>query len=114
MTTDTSALTAIGNDLGFHNLFSRQIEALGHEGDLLVALSTSGESENILRALNAAKAKRITTVLFSGKDGGKAVDIADYALIIPSFSTARIQEAHITFGHIMCSVIESELGVFEK
>ena len=108
LTTDSSALTAIGNDLGFDRLFSRQIEALGRPGDLAVALSTSGTSPNILEALRTARVQGLKTVGLSGKGGGAMVPLCDIALIVPSDTTARIQEMHITLGHMFCEAIEMQ------
>ncbi len=109
LTTDTSAITAISNDLGYENIFSRQIKALGKENDCLIAISTSGNSENILNAVKQAKIQGIKTVAFSGNDGGSLLSLCDLAFIIPSDSTARIQEFHIWLGHMLCSVIENEM-----
>ena len=109
LTTDTSILTCLGNDYGYDRIFSRQIEALGQAGDVLVALTTSGNSQNILAALQAAKSKGVRTIVLTGKDGGKARGLADIALVIPSSNTQRIQESHITVGHILCSLIEQAL-----
>ncbi len=108
LTTDSSARTAIGNDLGFDRLFSRQIEALGRPGDLAVALSTSGTSPNILEALRTARAQGLKTVGLSGKGGGTMVPLCDIALIVPSDTTARIQEMHITLGHMFCEALEGQ------
>ena len=110
LTTDTSALTAGGNDYGFDYIFSRQLEALGNEGDVAIGLSTSGNSPNILNALKSANDKGITTIGLSGKDGGKMRDLCDTILIVPSNTTARIQEMHITLGHLLCGAIEQKLG----
>ena len=107
LTTDTSALTAIGNDLGFERLFSRQVEALGSEGDVLVVLSTSGNSGNIIAAILAAKERCMTTIGLLGGEGGKAKSLVDHALVVPSPVTARIQECHILIGHIWCSMIDA-------
>ena len=109
LTTDTSALTAGGNDLGFENIFSRQIEALGKPGDVAIGISTSGNSENIIRALKAAHALDIVPAALSGKDGGRLVGVADPLIIVPSNTTARIQEMHITLGHLLCGALEQEL-----
>jgi len=106
LTTDTSAITACSNDYGFQELFSRKVESLGNEGDVLVGITTSGNSENILKAFEVAKQKGMKTVCLNGKDGGK-VD-ADVNLIIPSENTARIQESHITVIHTWCKLIEDE------
>ena len=109
LTTDTSNLTAIGNDYGYDKVFSRQVEGMGQEGDLFIGISTSGNSQNIITAFEAAKAKGITTVALTGRDGGKMAQMADYALIVPSNATPRIQESHILIGHILCDIIEKEL-----
>lgn len=109
LTTDTSNLTAIGNDYGYDKVFSRQLEGMGQEGDLFIGISTSGNSDNIINAFESAKAKNITTVALTGRDGGKMAQMADIALVIPSDSTPRIQESHILIGHIICDIIEKEL-----
>jgi D-sedoheptulose 7-phosphate isomerase len=109
LTTDTSILTACGNDYGFDHIFSRQIEALGHEHDILVAISTSGKSANIIKAVQAAKAKKIVTIGFLGKDGGTLKNMVDLALVIPSDDVQHIQESHITIGHIIIALIEMGL-----
>ena len=104
LTTDSSNLTSIANDYGFESIFSRQIEAIGKEGDVLVAISTSGQSPNIVKAVTAAQAKGIVSIGLLGRDGGKLKDLVDHALIVPSANTARIQEAHILIGHILCQL----------
>ena len=109
LTTDTSNLTAIGNDYGYDRVFSRQLEGMGVEGDLFFGISTSGNSQNIVNAFESAKAKGITTVALVGRDGGKMATMADIAIIVPSNATPRIQESHILIGHIICDVIEKEL-----
>ena len=109
LTTDTSILTAIGNDYSFENLFSRQIEANGNKGDLFIGISTSGNSLNIIKAIEICKKKGIVTVGLTGKSGGKLADLCDYCIKVPSQETPRIQEAHILIGHIICSVIEEFL-----
>lgn len=109
LTTDTSALTAIGNDYAFEELFSRQIEAMGQAGDIFIAFSTSGRSANILKALIAARSKGIQTIGFTGQTGGAMVEYCDFVLRVPSDATPKIQEAHITLGHIVCSMIEEEI-----
>jgi D-sedoheptulose 7-phosphate isomerase len=117
LTTDTSNLTAIGNDYGYDKVFSRQMEGMGSEGDLFIGISTSGNSENIVNAINAAKAKGVTTVALVGRDGGEMARISDYAIIVPSNATPRIQESHILIGHMICDIIEKELfgdGVSEE
>ena len=111
LTTDTSVLTCIANDYRYEDVFSRQIEALGRKHDILVVISTSGQSENILKVLRVAKRMGLKTIALLGRDGGKAKTLADQAVVIPSDSTARIQEAHILIGHIICELIEQELGV---
>lgn len=111
LTTDTSVLTCVANDYSYDDVFARQIAALGRPGDVLIGISTSGNSENVLRAFKAAKEMSLTTIALLGKGGGSAKELADHALIIPSDSTARIQEAHILIGHILCELIERELGL---
>jgi D-sedoheptulose 7-phosphate isomerase len=111
LTTDTSALTAAGNDLGFERVFARQIEALGKPGDVAIAISTSGRSPNILAGLQQAKATGLVTAAFGGKGGGAMVGLADHLLVVPSDTTARIQEMHIALGQMLCGVIEIELGL---
>lgn len=110
LTTDTSALTAIGNDLGFDHLFSRQIEALGRSGDVAIGITTSGKSPNITRALQVAKGLGIVPAALSGKGGGDLVGLAEPLLIVPSATTARIQEMHILIGQMLCEAIEIGLG----
>ena len=109
LTTDTSNLTAIGNDYGYDFVFSRQLEGMGQSGDIFIGISTSGNSVNIINAFESAKKKGITTVALVGKDGGKMAKIADYSLVVPSDSTPRIQESHILIGHILCDIIEKEI-----
>lgn len=109
LTTDTSALTAIGNDYGFETLFSRQIEALGQPGDVFIAISTSGKSKNILRALDAAKIKQMTTIGFTGLHAPLMSECCDWVINVPSKETPKIQECHILFGHIICALIENTL-----
>ncbi len=109
ITTDTSALTAIGNDYGYEHVFSRQLEAIGNKKDLFFAISTSGNSPNILKALNSARKKGITSVGLTGKSGGKMAGLCDYVIKIPSTETPKIQECHIMLGHIICSLIEEEI-----
>jgi D-sedoheptulose 7-phosphate isomerase len=107
LTTDTSALTAIGNDYGFDHVFSRQVEALGRPGDLLVGISTSGNSPNILRAVESAKELGMQTLGLLGRDGGKLKDLCDDALVVPSAVTARIQEVHQMIYHFWCEAIDA-------
>ena len=111
LTTDTSTLTAAGNDLGFDRVFARQIEALGRPGDVAIAISTSGKSPNIVVALRQAKAMKLATAAFGGKGGGDMRDLADHLLIVPSDTTARIQEMHITLGQMLCGALEIQLGL---
>lgn len=111
LSTDSSALTCIGNDFGFDEVFARQVEGLGRAGDVLIAISTSGNSPNVVRAVEVAKPMGIYTVGFLGRDGGKLAPLVDLPLVVPSDETARIQEAHIFLGHVMCALIEKELGV---
>jgi D-sedoheptulose 7-phosphate isomerase len=111
LTTDSSALTAIGNDLGFDQLFARQIEALGKPGDVAIGITTSGESPNVLLALETAKRMGLVAASLTGKGGGKVRAIADPCLIVPSTTTARIQEMHITLGQMLCGALEIELGL---
>ncbi len=115
LTTDTSALTAIGNDIGFDRLFSRQIEALGKPGDLAIAITTSGQSPNMLKALEMAREMKLVTATLTGKGGGELMKrkLADIALVVPSNTTARIQEMHITLGQMMCGALEKALGYAE-
>jgi len=108
LTTDTSALTAIGNDYGFNRIFSRQLEGLGKPGDVLFVISTSGNSVNLIEATNQAADMGIKTIGLLGKDGGKLKDMVDLAIIVPSDITARIQEMHILIGHIICEYIDEK------
>lgn len=110
LATDMPTQTATGNDLGFDNVFSRQVEAHGREGDVLVGISTSGNSPNVLAALEAARAAGIVTVALTGAGGGKAAALADHLLAVPSRTTARIQEMHILIGHALCGAVERRLG----
>ena len=108
LTTDTSYLTAGGNDIGFENVFARGVEGLGNKGDVLIAISTSGNSENIIRAVQTAKSKVMKTIGFLGGDGGKLKSLVDLPIVIPSSNVQRIQEGHITVAHIICEIIEEE------
>ena len=110
LTTDTSNLTALGNDYGFESIFQRQIEALGKAGDIAVAISTSGNSPNVLAAVKAAKQMGIQTLGLTGGSGGKLKSLVDVAIIIPSNSTSRIQESHITVSHILCELVEAHFA----
>lgn len=109
LTTDTSALTAIGNDYGYDRVFARQLEAVGQEGDVFIAISTSGNSGNILAALETARGKSITSIGLTGKSGGKMASLCDLTLKMPSAMTPHIQECHIMFGHIICQMIEDTI-----
>ena len=109
LTTDTSILTAIGNDYGFDRIFSRQIESIGENGDVLVAISTSGNSPNILNALKICKQKGITTLGLTGGTGGAMKEFCDHIVIVPSNETPVIQESHILIGHMLCGIIEEEI-----
>jgi D-sedoheptulose 7-phosphate isomerase len=109
LTTDTSVLTAIGNDYGYERLFERQILGLGRPGDVFFAISTSGRSPNILRAIDAARQRRIVTVGFTGRTGGEMASRCDICLYAPSDSTPLIQQIHITAGHIICGLVEERL-----
>lgn len=111
LTTDSSILTCVANDFGYDQIFSRQLEALARPGDVFIGISTSGRSPNILRAFEMAKSLNLSTIGFFGNDGGLAQGLVDCALVVPSSSTARIQEAHILIGHILCELIEQELGL---
>jgi D-sedoheptulose 7-phosphate isomerase len=110
LTTDTSCLTSIANDYSFDDVFSRQVDAIGKKGDIAIAISTSGNSKNVIQALTVAKEKGLTTIAMTGRTGGKLIGIADYCLCIPSEQTPRIQEAHILVGHILCEIIEDRFA----
>jgi D-sedoheptulose 7-phosphate isomerase len=110
LTTDSSAITAAGNDFGFETIFSRQIEALGKAGDVAIGISTSGRSANVIKALEAARARGMVTAGLSGRTGGNLGPYCDLLFLVPSDVTARIQEMHITFGQMLCGAIEIELG----
>jgi len=111
LTTDSSALTAIGNDLGFEELFARQVAAIGKPGDVAIGISTSGRSANVVRALALAREMGLVAAALSGRDGGALKGLADPLLIVPSDVTARIQEMHITLGQMLCAALERELGL---
>ncbi len=106
LTTDSSNLTAGGNDIGFENVFARNVEGLGNKGDILISISTSGNSGNIINAVHKAKEKDITVIGLLGKDGGKLKNIVDIPIVVPSENVQRIQEGHITIGHILCESVE--------
>lgn len=109
LTTDTSILTAIGNDYGYEKLFSRQIQANGESGDMFIGISTSGNSANVVKALEECKEKGIVTVGLTGETGGKMAEMCDYCIKVPSRETPRVQEAHILVGHIICAVVEEAI-----
>jgi len=109
LTVDTSALTAIGNDFGYEFVFSRQVEALGRAGDVLVGITTSGRSKNVLRAFEAARACGIVTVAMTGEVRGPVADLADHWLAVPHAETQKIQEGHIVLGHIFCALVEARI-----
>jgi D-sedoheptulose 7-phosphate isomerase len=108
---DSAVMTCIVNDYGYEHIFSRQVEGLGREGDVLIGITTSGNSQNVINALNVAKTKEMTTIGLLGKGGGKAREVADHAIVIPSNTTARVQEMHIMVGHILCDLIEEGLNL---
>ncbi len=108
LTTDTSILTAVGNDYGFDTVFARQVEALAREGDVVVGLSTSGNSPNVLKALEAGKARGAITVGLTGRGGGKMAAVCDLCIKVPADVTARVQEVHILIGHIACQLVDEE------
>jgi D-sedoheptulose 7-phosphate isomerase len=111
LTTDTSALTAIGNDYGFDRLFSRQIEALGGKGDVAIGITTSGKSPNVVQALRVARNMGLVPAALAGKGGGDLHGIAEPLIVVPSSTTARVQEMHIFLGQMLCDVLERNLGV---
>jgi D-sedoheptulose 7-phosphate isomerase len=111
LTTDTSALTCIANDYSFEDVFSRQVSALGQPGDILIAISTSGNSGNVIKAMWVAKELGIIIIALTGCDGGKMTSLADLSVVVPSHTTARIQEAHIFIGHLLCGAVELQLGL---
>ena len=109
LTTDTSIITAIGNDYGYEKLFSRQVQANGVKGDIFIGISTSGNSANVIEALKECKEKGIITVGLTGEKGGKMSEMCDYCIRVPSNETPRVQEAHILIGHIICAVVEEAI-----
>ncbi|GBD93716.1 phosphoheptose isomerase [bacterium BMS3Abin05] len=109
LTTDTSILTAMANDYDYSQIFSRQVEALGRKGDVLLGISTSGNAANVIEAMKVAKRTGLYRIGLLGKNGGKLKDFVDTAVIVPSFDTQRIQEGHITIGHILCDIVEQVL-----
>jgi D-sedoheptulose 7-phosphate isomerase len=111
LTTDTSALSCIGNDYSFDQIFSRQVFALGRPGDILMGITTSGNSGNVLTAFEAAHKLGIQSIGLLGRDGGKAIKVCSHSIVVPSDVTARIQEAHILIGHTICGMVEKDLGL---
>ena len=109
LTTDSSNLTAGGNDIGYENVFARNVSGLGNNGDVLIAISTSGNSGNVIKAVEAAHEKGMLVIGFLGGNGGKLREMVDVPIVVPSVSTQRIQEAHITIGHMLCEIAEREL-----
>ncbi len=114
LTADSSILTNIANDFSYKFIFSRQIEALGRKGDILFSISSSGQSPNVLEAIKVANDLNLTTISLLGKGGGKAFDISQESILIPSESTARVQEMHLLVIHILCELIETQLGILNK
>lgn len=109
LNTDMAVITAIGNDYGFTEVFSKQLKALANEGDVVIAISTSGTSRNVIKALEVARRKKLKTIAFTGAKGKKLSSGVDYAFVVPSEITARIQEVHITLGHVLCQMVEEIL-----
>ncbi len=109
LNTDPAVMTSIGNDFGFDQLFSKQLSALGQKGDVVIAISTSGNSANVIRALEVAKAKGLRTVVLTGGTGGRMANMADHTFIVPTKHTPHIQETHITLGHTICQLVDEEL-----
>jgi D-sedoheptulose 7-phosphate isomerase len=109
LTVDTSCITAIGNDIGFDQIYARQVEALSQPGDVVIGISTSGNSPNVITGLNSAKKRGLATIALTGETGGKIRAIADHCICVPSKETPRIQECHNLVGHILCEIVEQEL-----
>ncbi len=109
LNTDMAVITSIGNDYGFNLVFSRQVETLAKEGDIVIAISTSGNSPNVIAAAETARKMGITTIGLTGGNGGKLSPLVDYAFVVPSKATPRIQEVHITLGHVICQVVEDAM-----
>jgi D-sedoheptulose 7-phosphate isomerase len=109
LTTDTSLLTAVANDFGFDGVFARQVEALGREGDVLLGISTSGNSENVVRAFERARVQGLRTIAMTGSSGGKLAGLADVGILVPSEETSHVQEAHIAVGQLIAFLVEDEL-----
>jgi len=110
LTTNTSIITSLSNDYGYEIVFAKQIEGLGNKNDLAIGISTSGKAKNVIAAIKQAKKMGIKTIAFTGSDGGELSKIADISFVVPSQTTARIQEAHITLGHVICELVENELS----
>jgi len=110
LTTDSSILTAVGNDYGFDQIFARQIQALGRPGDVAIAISTSGNSLNVLEGVKEARKRKLKTIGLTGKDGGLLAQQTDAAIMVPSTSTARIQECHIAIGHLFCELVDGDFS----
>jgi D-sedoheptulose 7-phosphate isomerase len=109
LNTDTAVLTSISNDYDFSQVYSKQLSALGHEGDVVIGISTSGNSPNVIKAIDVAKKNGMKTVILTGGTGGKLANVADYTFIVATKVTARIQETHITLGHAICQMVDEEL-----
>ena len=109
LNTDAAVITSISNDYDFSQVYSKQLSALGHEGDIVIGISTSGNSPNVLKAIETAKKNGMKTVILTGGNGGKMAGLADYAFIVPTKVTPRIQETHITLGHTICQMVDEEL-----
>jgi D-sedoheptulose 7-phosphate isomerase len=109
LNTDIAVLTSISNDFGYDQIFSKQLSALGHEGDVVIGISTSGNSPNVIKALDVAKKNGMKTIVLTGGTGGKMTNLADYTFVVPSKHTPHIQETHITLGHILCQLVDEEL-----
>lgn len=114
LTTDSSVLTCMGNDYGYDSIFTRQVEALGNEGDVLIGFSTSGNSSNVIYAIEEGKKKGLTTIGFLGKDGGKLKEMVDYDFTFSYSETARVQEHHLMTYHLICEFVEKEMAEYEK
>lgn len=109
LNTDVAVLTSISNDYDYSQVFSKQVAALGHEGDVAIGISTSGNSPNVIKALDVAKKNGMKTVVLTGGTGGSMANLADYTFIVPTKTTARVQETHITLGHVICQLVDEEL-----
>jgi D-sedoheptulose 7-phosphate isomerase len=109
LNTDIAVLTSISNDFGYDQIFSKQLTALGHEGDVVIGISTSGNSPNVIKALDVAKKNGMKSIVLTGGAGGKMANLADYTFVVPSRHTPHIQETHITLGHILCQLVDEEL-----